>query len=124
MRLQLAQRDLAAAGVAQDHRRAGPRRNRAIQRMASSGSTSGRSASGVPGRGLRKLSGTSAGLDLAQLAEQLEALLVGLAHAEQHAAAQLHAVLADQLAGVEALLPRVGGDDRGKNERAVSRLWL
>ena len=37
------------------------RRNRAIQRMASSGSTSGRPANGVPGRGLRKLTGTSWG---------------------------------------------------------------
>ena len=71
----------------------------------------------MPGRGLRKLSGTSAGLDVAQLAEQLEALLDGLAHAEQHAAAQLHAVLADELAGVEALVPGVGGDDL-REERA------
>ena len=46
--------------------------------------------------------------------EQLDPLVVGLAHPDQGAAAQLHAVVADQAAGVLALLPGVGGDHVGE----------
>ena len=92
-------------------RRAAPRRNSAIHRIASSGSVSGRSPSGVPGRGLRKLTGTSAGSTARSSSSSSRRCAVGLAHAEQHAAAQLHAVPAHQLAGVGPLLPGVGGDD-------------
>ena len=94
--LEVAEGDLPAAGVAQDHvgQRQAEQRDPAdrLERRRPAG---GRRAA-CPGRGLRKLTGTSAGSNVAQLAEQLDALGDGLAHAQQHAAAQLHAVLAHQ----------------------------
>ena len=80
--------------------------------MASQASTGVRSPSGVPGRGLRKLSGTSVGPSVLQLDDELDPLGIGLAHAEEGAAAQLHARISHQSAGVAPLLPAVGGDDR------------
>ena len=78
--------------------------------MASQAATGCSSPSGVPGRGFKKLSGTSVGIELLELEEELDPLLVGLAHADERAAAQLHAVVAHQPAGLLALLPGVGGD--------------
>ncbi len=46
--------------------------------MASQAPTTGRSPRGVPGRGFRKLTGTSVGSEVAQLQEELDALGVGL----------------------------------------------
>ena len=88
------------------------RRNRAIQRIASSGSTAGRSANGVPGHGLEEVERDLGRVDLAELAEQLEALVDGLAHAEQGAAAQLHAVARGRARRCRSRsVPVVGGDD-------------
>ena len=92
--------------------------------MASSGSTSGAVGQRRARAGVEEVERHLGGVDLAQLAEQLEALVDGLAHAEQGAAAQLHAVLAHQPAGVEPLVPVWVVTTCGKNERAVSRLWL
>ncbi len=55
-----------------------------------------------------------------ELGQQLDALGVGLAHVEQRATAQLHAVVAHQAAGLGPLVPAVRGDDGG--EVRASRL--
>ena len=78
--------------------------------MASQAATGCSSPSGVPGRGFRKLSGTSVGSRSCSWSEELDPLRVGLAHPDEGAAAQLHAVVAHQPAGGLALLPAVGGD--------------
>ena len=92
--------------------------------MASSGRTGLRMASGVPGRGSRKLIGNLGRPELGQLADQLQALGVGLAHAEQDAAAQLHPGLVD----VRQVWRRSSQvwvvTIWAKKDRAVSRLWL
>ncbi len=53
-------------------------------------------------------------IEFGQVGGELGALLEGLAHAEDAAAADLHAGLADHLQGVPALFPGVGGHDVGE----------
>ena len=81
-------------------------RNAAMVRSASRPSITGRSPNGVPGRGLRKLSGTSSGASSAELPGELGPLLDGLAHADDAAAADLHAGVPDHLAGSPSAPPR------------------
>ena len=112
--LEVAQRDFAAAGVAEDHARAERGGRARSSGRPPRGRGSGRSPSGVPGRGLRKLRGTSVGLELLELDEELDPLGIGLAHVDEGAAAELHPELLDHAAGVGPLVPGVGGDDLGE----------
>ena len=88
--LELAEHALATAGEPQ------PRvgrisRNSAIAWSASRGVSARWSPSGVPARESSRLIGTSHGLELGELEREVDALLERLAHAEDPAAAQLHA---------------------------------
>ena len=93
-------------------------------RSASAAPSSGRSASGVPGRGLRKFSGTSSGPRPASFGGEFGALADALAHADDAAAAQLHAAALTkaQVAARSAQVCVV--TTWPKKDRAASRLWL
>ncbi len=111
--MELAEGDLPPAGVAEDH------------------PGQGQAEEGDPADGLERLhqrtvthGGAGAGVeevhrhlgrvDLAQLAQQLQSLIVGLAQAEKDPAAQLHSCVTNQSAGVGPLLPGMGGHHRGE----------
>ena len=61
----------------------------------------------MPGRGSSRLIGTSHGLELGQLEREVDALFERLAHAEDAAAAQLHARVAGELRGRDAVVVAV-----------------
>lgn len=108
--LEVAEGDLSAAGAAQDHvGQAQTEQRDPLERLL--GRRQRTQRQGSSGTRVQEVERYLLRCQLAELGDQLEALCVALAHAEQHAAAQLHVVLLDQLAGVPALVPAVGGDD-------------
>ena len=68
----------------------------------------------MPGRRVEEVQRHLVRVELGEVRGEFGALLEGFAHAEDAAAAHLHARLADHAQGVPALFPGVGGDDVGE----------
>jgi hypothetical protein len=86
-------------------------RKSAIQRSASSAPNKGAVAEGRARAGVEEVDRHLGRIDLPELAQQLQPLFDRLAHAEEGAAAQLHARRPHQPARLEPLVPAVGGGD-------------
>ena len=65
-------------------------------------------AEGRAGAGVEEVERDLGGIELLELGEQLHPLLVALTHPDEGTAAQLHAVVPHQAAGLLALLPACG----------------
>ena len=86
-------------------------RNAAMVRSASAAGRTGWSPKGVPGPRVEEVQRHLVRVERGQLGGELGALLEGFAHADDAAAADLHAGVAHHAQGLPALLPGVGGDD-------------